>query len=109
MLGKGREGEGREGKTLDRIIGCRIGHVYHGMGSQDGIKGRMQEGLREEDNRIGQVDHRAGEEIFKGLRLRKFWQQGRGSQHGPVGADSMYLGQTGRGQTRDSTPGNAAT
>lgn len=34
---------------------------------------------------MGQVDHRTGEDIFKGLRLRKFWQQGRDSQHGPVG------------------------
>lgn len=81
--------------------------MYHRMGSQDGIKGGIQEGLREEDNRMGQVDHGTGEEIFKSLRLRKFWQQGRGSKHGPVGC-RFNLGQTGRGQTLGSTPGNAA-
>lgn len=82
--------------------------MYHSMGSQDGIKGWIQEGLREEGNRMGQVDHRTGEEIFKGLRLRKFWQQGRSSQHGPVGC-RFNLGQMGRGQTLGITTGNAAT
>ena len=83
----------------------------HRMGSRDrglGWDGMIQEGLGEEDRGTGQVDHRMGQEIFEGLRLRDFWQQGGGSQRGPVGLDSLCLGQTGRGQTPDTTPGNAA-
>lgn len=68
----------------------------------------IQEGLGEEDLGTGQVAHRMGQEILEGLRLREFWQQGGGSQHGPAGLDSLCLGQTGRGQTPNTTPGNTA-
>lgn len=50
-----------------------------------------------------QVDHRMGQEVFEGPKLRELWQQGGGSQHGPVDLDSLCLGQTGRGQTPDTT------